>query len=82
MIITEVKRDGISRIGITTSRKVGGAVVRNRVRRLVREFFRHHKHLIQPAQDVLVIARNQAATASLADVTHELAGALRIHVGK
>ncbi len=32
-----------ARIGITVSRKVGIAVVRNRIKRLIREYYRHHK---------------------------------------
>jgi ribonuclease P protein component len=82
VVITELRRDGCSRLGITASRKVGNAVVRNRIKRLVRDFFRRHQHLIQPAQDVLVIARNGADTATLADVQRELAGALKIDVGQ
>jgi len=79
VVITEPRKK-ISRLGITTSRHVGGAVVRNRVRRLVREFFRRRKDAIVPPQDVLVIARPSAANATLAEVVQELAGALRVHV--
>lgn len=32
-----------ARVGITASRKVGGAVVRNRIKRLIREYYRQHK---------------------------------------
>lgn len=78
VVITEPVRTGGSRIGITASRHVGGAVVRNRVKRLVREFFRRHQHRIMPPQDVLVIARPAAASADYADVKRELAGALKI----
>jgi ribonuclease P protein component len=80
VVITEPRHHGISRLGITTSRQVGGAVARNRVRRLVREFFRHRKYQIAPPQDVLVIARAAAATATLAEVTNELAAALKLKV--
>ena len=78
VVITEPVRSGSSRIGITASRHVGGAVVRNRVKRLVREFFRRHQHRILPPQDVLVIARPAAAQAAYSDVQRELARALRI----
>jgi ribonuclease P protein component len=80
VVVTERGRTRVSRIGITTSRRVGDSVVRNRVKRLVREFFRHYQHAIIPAQDVLVIARPAAATATYADVKRELGGALRIDV--
>ena len=80
VVITEVKRNGLSRLGITTSRKVGGAVVRNRIKRRVREFFRTHRQLIRPAQDILVIARPSAAGLSYAEIAWELGQALNLHV--
>src|SRR5207245_427153 len=73
VVLTQLRENGGSRIGITASRRVGGAVVRNRVKRLVREFFRRHQHAIVPAQDVVVIARPTAATATYAEVGRELA---------
>jgi len=82
VVITTPRQSGPGRIGITASRRVGGAVVRNRVKRLVREFFRRHQHAIVPPQDVLVIARTQAAEASYAEVVQELGKALRVHVEK
>ncbi len=51
---------GSGRVGITVSRKVGGAVVRNRVKRLVRELVRLHRFIPAHA-DVVFIARSQAA---------------------
>ena len=80
VVLTQAREDGVSRIGITASRRVGGAVVRNRVKRLVREFFRRHRYRIDPAQDVVVIARPTAATATYAEVRRELGKALRIDV--
>jgi ribonuclease P protein component len=79
VVITERRHNGITRLGITTSRHVGGAVVRNRVRRLVREFFRRHRRRIVPPQDVLVIARASAADATSREVVRELADALGLH---
>ncbi len=80
VVITAPRQGGASRLGITASRRVGGAVVRNRVKRLVREFFRRHEQRITPAQDVLVIARPRAADAGYADVKCELGAALKITV--
>lgn len=49
-----------TRLGITVSKKVGNAVVRNRIKRVTREFFRHTKHQISSPRDINVIANRQA----------------------
>ena len=49
------------RLGITVSRKVGRAVVRNRVKRQVREWFRAARHELHPGIDLVVIGRSAAA---------------------
>lgn len=49
------------RLGITVSRKVGSAVVRNRVKRQVREWFRAARPRLRPGIDLVVIGRSAAA---------------------
>jgi ribonuclease P protein component len=50
-----------TRLGLTVSRRVAGAVGRNRVKRHVREWFRHERGRLGVGVDVVVIARPGAA---------------------
>jgi ribonuclease P protein component len=61
------------RLGVITTKRSGKAVRRNRVKRLLREFFRHHKGIL-PLQDIVIIAKKGAAHLSYAEVLAELAG--------
>ena len=53
-------RQGMSRLGVTVSTKLGHAVVRNRVRRRLRELYRLHKAEMLSGYDVIVVARVRA----------------------
>jgi len=61
-----------SRIGITASRKVGNAVVRNRFKRCVRDWFRTHRDELPPGLDLLVIARRSGARLDSATLDQRL----------
>ena len=56
-------RAGRSRIGYTVSNKVGHAVVRNRIRRRLREIYRLHERQIARGYDLVVVSRVRARTA-------------------
>ena len=61
-----------SRLGITTSRKVGKAVRRNRWRRLLREAFRQNKAALPRGFDLVVIVQPDQLPPSLGEVTGQL----------
>ncbi len=63
-------RPGPVRVGISVGRSVGKAVVRNRLRRRIREILR--LCALRPNQDVVVVARRQAAQASWEALRGEL----------
>jgi ribonuclease P protein component len=57
------KKNKENRLGITVSKKVGNSVIRNRVRRLIKESFLKLEDKIQQGYDIVVVARvvsNQA----------------------
>jgi ribonuclease P protein component len=51
---------GRSRLGVTVSKKVGKAVIRNRMKRICREVFRNNRHHINGAWDVSVVTKRPA----------------------
>ncbi|NBI29186.1 ribonuclease P protein component [Chengkuizengella marina] len=48
------------RLGISVSKKIGNAVVRNRMRRVIKEIVRHHTDKIAPNYDFIIIVRKPA----------------------
>ena len=61
-----------SRLGVTATRRLGGAVVRNRARRRLRELFRRHADLLAGfALDVVVNARGGCAAAAWGELEQE-----------
>jgi ribonuclease P protein component len=68
-----------SRLGITASRKVGGAVVRNQFKRRVREWFRGRRIDIDRDLDLVVIAKRSAAALSLEELDVHLSRLLGLN---
>ena len=59
-----------NRVGITASKKLGHAVVRNRVRRRLREVYRLNEELFAPGWDIVVVARSRCVNADFGKLTH------------
>ncbi len=71
-VICSEKREVGPRIGIVASKKVGNAVTRNRIKRLIREFFRLNRCRIRRPEDIVVIVRPKAEIEKYVDVEKEL----------
>ena len=70
LVAVRVRRNGLDRdrFGISTGKRVGGSVVRNRVRRRLREILRSWGNPGAARWDILVVARPGSAGASFADL--------------
>ena len=55
-----------TRLGVTVTRKVGKATIRNRIKRFSREYFRLNRHIIAGNWDINIIAKKKAADLSSA----------------
>jgi ribonuclease P protein component len=65
------------KLGVVTSRKIGGAVQRTRARRLLRESFRLHQHEFTQPIELILVARNSIAGKKFADVEKDFLNTLR-----
>lgn len=62
-------RTGGNRVGITVSKKLGKAHVRNRIRRRLREVYRLNEERFRPGWDIVVVARSKAVEAPFERLT-------------
>ena len=62
-------RSAANRVGVTVGKKLGKAVVRNRVRRRLREVYRLHEEQFKPGWDIVVVARSRCINADFEKLT-------------
>ena len=70
-------RLGVTQVGITTSKKIGNAVLRNRSRRVIREAFRQLSPGVAPGFDLVIVARGRTPYSKSTQVKEQLAKQLR-----
>ena len=78
-LVVYYRRNGSSlcRLGLTVSAKVGKAVVRNRIRRLIRESYRLMEDRVLSGFDIVVVARGRAANADYKTINSSLEKAFK-----
>jgi ribonuclease P protein component len=69
--VVAVENSGPRRVGFVASRRIGGAVVRNRVRRRLREIVRQHQNELREGFWIVLVARRDAADANYRALEHE-----------
>ncbi len=65
-------RTNTNRVGITVSKKLGHAVVRNRIRRRFREAYRLNEDKFLPGWDIVIVARSRAICADFSELTKSM----------
>ena len=68
VVYVRPNRRGHNRLGVTVSTKLGHAVVRNRVRRQLREIFRLNQDKLTQGYDMIVVARTRAVHAEYREI--------------
>ncbi len=79
LLVVRAVRNGLdrTRYAFSTGHRLGGAVVRNRVRRRLREIVRSLAPCVESGWDVLVVARPESVSASYAELRETLARLFR-----
>ena len=76
LVLYRKGRENQARFGFTVSKKVGNAVTRNRVKRMLREAIRHHHRLIDQSMDVVFIASPRSAKSTSTELEQDVISAL------
>ena len=77
IVVMSPNPSGEKRLGVAVSKKVGNAAKRNRIKRLIKEFFRLNKDGLPDSKDMVVIAKKDVSSLKYQGVYLELADLLR-----
>lgn len=69
-VVVYCRRNGMAenRLGVTVSKKLGGAVSRNRVRRRLKEIYRTNEDKLSPGHDIIIVARMRSRFAGYREI--------------
>lgn len=70
-------RLGETRVGITSGKKIGNAVKRNRARRLIRAAFTEYEDRLNGDYDIVFVARTKTAQVKMQDVQQQMEDQLK-----
>ena len=74
VVYIQKNRTGGNRVGITTSKKIGGAVQRNRARRIIRAAYRALENRLPGGYDFVFVARGRTCSLKTQDVQRAIGG--------
>jgi ribonuclease P protein component len=77
LLVVAQNRMRFDRLGLAVSRRIGGAVARNRARRLLRESFRRIAAMSGSGADIVVVAHKELVACGQAEVDRELGERIR-----
>jgi ribonuclease P protein component len=77
VVIADERARAESRLGVTVSSRVGNSVVRNRLKRIVREIYRTRRETLSASTDLVVIAKRGAHVLTFHEVESEIVPAFR-----
>lgn len=72
LVIIKENDTGFLRLGITVTKKIGNAVKRNRVKRLLREYFRLNKNCFSIGCDIVIIGKKNSFLLNYTETKEEL----------